>query len=75
MSSLCNVDVIGPEVSDQSTWSSVLSPEVSKNALLSRPGGEAGSGADSDCPSRASPGDPLLVGLASVIVLLFLFPM
>ena len=28
--------------SDQSTWSSVLSLEVSKKALLSRPGGEAG---------------------------------
>jgi hypothetical protein len=75
MSGPCNVGVVGPEVLDQSTWSSVLSPEVSKSALLSRPGGVAGSVADSDCPVRDSPGIPSLVGLAPVNVLLSLLPM
>ena len=68
-----DVDAVGFKVSNQFSWSSVLLPEVSKSALLSR--GVAGSVADSDCPVRDSPGIPLLVGPAPVNVLSSLLPM
>ena len=55
-----DVDALGFEVSNQFFWSSVLLPEESKNAFLSR--GVAGSVAGGGCPVRDSPGIPSLVG-------------
>ena len=68
-----DVDAVGFKVSNQFFWSSVLLPEVSKSALLSR--GVAGSVADSDCPVRDSIGIPSLVGPALINILSSLLPM